>query len=99
MFGGSHLHNIPIFQLRGVLANRREVTHHTACQSNCYFSQLKFLQTLTTRCALNQGHVLCMLPRLAPHLLIDTHVGKAMPFSMVFPLKTLATALQHTLHF
>ena len=42
----------------------------------------------------------CASPQLAPHLFIDTHVGKAMPFSMVFPLNTLATALQqHTLHF
>jgi hypothetical protein len=28
------------------------------------------------------------------HLFTETQVGKAMPFSMVFPLKTLATALQ-----
>ena len=29
----------------------------------------------------------------AAHLFRDTHVGKATPFSMLFPLKTFATAL------
>ena len=32
--------------------------------------------------------------RPGAHLFTEMHVGKAMPFSMVFPLKTLATALQ-----
>jgi len=29
-----------------------------------------------------------------PHLLTETHVGKATPFSMFFPLNTLPTALR-----